>query len=136
MYRVSRDNKKQIIPAKSIVFLNFSLGYPLRNNENKSCLNELKFWEASENHKSRVCWTFQLSISCGTQKSVKIPLPVAKMIWSFCGLLRIYELYKLCIFFLRNTICRKEELKLKGLAQLGHGLGHLGRFLVFTWNRL
>ena len=26
---------------------------------------------------------FQLSISCGTQKSAKIPHPVAKMIWSF-----------------------------------------------------
>ena len=67
----------------SIVFLNFSLWSPLWNNENKSCLNELKFWEASENHKSSICWKFQLSISCRTQKSAKIPLPVAKMIWSF-----------------------------------------------------
>ena len=49
----------------------------------KSCLNEVKFWEASENHKSSICWKFQLSISCGTQKSAKIPLSVAKMIWSF-----------------------------------------------------
>ena len=67
----------------SIVFLNFSLWSPLWNNENKSCLNELKFWEASENHKSSICWKFQLSILCGTQKSAKIPQPVAKMIWSF-----------------------------------------------------
>ena len=56
---------------------------PPWNNENKSCLNELKFWEASKNHKSSICWKFQLSISCGTQKSAKIPLPVAKKIWSF-----------------------------------------------------
>ena len=53
------------------------------NNENKSCLNELKFLKPSENHKLSICWKFQLSISCGTQKSAKIPLSVAKMIWSF-----------------------------------------------------
>ena len=33
----------------------FPFGPPLLNNENKSCLNELKFWEASENHKSNIC---------------------------------------------------------------------------------
>ena len=56
---------------------------PPWNNKNKSCLNELKFWEASENHKSSICWKFQLSISCGTQKSAKIPRPGTKMIWFF-----------------------------------------------------
>ena len=68
--------------SKSIVFFFFWI-FPLWNNENKSCLYELKFWEASENHKSSICWKFQLSISCGIQKSAKFPLPVAKMIWSF-----------------------------------------------------
>ena len=63
--------------------LNCSLWSPPWNNENKSCLNELKFWEASENHKSSICWKFQLSISCGTQKSDKMPQTMAKMIWSF-----------------------------------------------------
>ena len=73
------------IPAKTIYcfFFEFFPLVPLWNNENKSCLNELKFWEASENHKSSICQKFQLSISCGTQKSAKIPLPVGKMIWSF-----------------------------------------------------
>ena len=46
-------------------------------------LNELKFWEASENDESNIWWKFQLSISCGTQKSAKVPQTVAKMIWSF-----------------------------------------------------
>ena len=35
----------------------------------KSCLNKLKFWEASRNLKRSLCWKFQLSISLGTQKS-------------------------------------------------------------------
>ena len=61
------------LPKLSIVFFNFSLWSPIWNNENKSCLNELKFWEASENHKSSLCWKFQLSISCGTKKSAKMP---------------------------------------------------------------
>ena len=51
--------------------LNFSLWSPLWNNENKSCLNKLKFWQASENHKSSTCWKFQLS----NQKSAKMPEP-------------------------------------------------------------
>ena len=71
--------KSKSLPRLSIVFLNFSLWSPL----NKSCLNELKFWEASENHKSSICWKFQLSISCGTQKSAKIPLPVVLSCPSF-----------------------------------------------------
>ena len=53
------------------MILNFSLWSPLWNNENKSCLNELKFWEAPEIYKSSICWKFQLFISCGTQKSAK-----------------------------------------------------------------
>ena len=77
-----RENSKSL-PRLTIVFLMFSLWSPLWNNENKSCLNELKFWEASENHKSSICWKFQLSISCGTQKSAKMPQTRAKMNWSF-----------------------------------------------------
>ena len=67
-----KNSKKQWIVSADI--LNFFLWSPPWNNENKSCLNELKFWEASENHKLSICWKFQLSISCGTQKSAKIPL--------------------------------------------------------------
>ena len=79
-----KNSKKQWIVLAGILI--FSFGPPPWNNENKSCLNELKFLEASKNHKSSICWQFQLSISCGTHKSAKIPLPVAKMIWSFQSL--------------------------------------------------
>ena len=51
---------------------NFSASFfwsPLGNYEKKSCLNKLKFWEASRNQKRSICWKFQLSISLGTQKS-------------------------------------------------------------------
>ena len=34
----------------------------LRNNEKKSCRNELKFWEASRNHKSSLSWKCHNSI--------------------------------------------------------------------------
>ena len=33
------------------------------NDENKSCVHELKFCEVSENSKSSICWKFHLSIS-------------------------------------------------------------------------
>ena len=82
---MTKGKSSKSLPRLFIVFLIFSLWSPLWNNRNKSCLNELKFWEASENHKSSICWKCQLSISCGTQKSAKIPLPVAKIIWSFLG---------------------------------------------------
>ena len=36
----------------------FSLWSQLWNNENKSRLYELKFWEASENHKGSMFWKF------------------------------------------------------------------------------
>ena len=49
----------------------------------KSCLNKLKFWEASRNQKRSICWKFKLSISLGTQKSAKTPPAVAKMIRPF-----------------------------------------------------
>ena len=64
-------------------FSDFSKGSPLWNEENKSCLNDIKFCEVSGNPKTSKFWKLQLSISCGTQKSAKMPRPVAKMIWSF-----------------------------------------------------
>ena len=69
--RIQKDSKS--LPRLSIEFFPW-------NNENKSCLNELKFWETSKNHKSSISWKFQLSISCRTQKSAKIPHPGAR--WS------------------------------------------------------
>ena len=77
-----RENSKSL-PRLSIGFFKtFPFGPPPCNYENKSCLNELKFWEASENLKSSICWKCQLSISsCRTKKSAKIPLPVDKNIW-------------------------------------------------------
>ena len=62
------------------LYIYFTFGPPY---ENKSCLNDLKLWGASENHKSSICWKFQLFISCGTQKSAKTLLPGAKMIRPF-----------------------------------------------------
>jgi hypothetical protein len=64
-------------------FSAFLLWFPLGNYEKKSCPKELKFCEVSENLKSSICWKFQLSISCGTQKSAKMPQTGSKMIWSF-----------------------------------------------------
>ena len=53
-------------------FSDFSKGSPLWNDENKSCLNDIKFWEVSGNPKTSRFWKLQLSMSCGTQKSAKI----------------------------------------------------------------
>ena len=50
------------------IFLAFFLWSPLETMK-KSCLNKLKFWEASRNQKRSICWKFQLSISLGRQKS-------------------------------------------------------------------
>ena len=61
-------------------FLGFS---DFSKDENKSCLNDIKFWEVSRNPKTSKFWKLKLSILCGTQKSAKITLPVTKMIWSF-----------------------------------------------------
>ena len=64
-------------------FSAFFLWSPLGNYEKKSCLNKLKFWEASRNQKRGICWKFKLSISLGTQKSAKTPPAVGKMIRPF-----------------------------------------------------
>ena len=57
---LSKNPKNQCI----LGFLDFSV-FPLWKYENKSCLNELKFWEASGNPKPSKFWKLQLSISCG-----------------------------------------------------------------------
>ena len=64
-------------------FSAFFLWSPLGNYEKKSCLNKLKFGEASRNQKRSICWKFKLSISLGTQKSAKTPPAVGKMIRPF-----------------------------------------------------
>ena len=46
-------------------FSAFFLWSPLGNYDKKSCLNKLKFWEASRNQKKSICWKFKLSISLG-----------------------------------------------------------------------
>ena len=48
----------------------------LFSRKNKSCLNYIKFWEVSWNPKRSRFWKLQLSMSCGTQKYAKIPLPM------------------------------------------------------------
>ena len=43
-------------------FSEFFLWSPIGNHEKKSCLNTLKFWEASRNHKRSLSWKFKHSI--------------------------------------------------------------------------
>ena len=77
-----------------LFFSTFFLRFPLGNYDKKSCLNKLKFWEASRNQKRSRCWKFQVSISLGTQKSPSTIQAWAKLNKPFCGLLRTYELYQ------------------------------------------
>ena len=65
-------------------FSAFFLWSPFGNYEKKSCLNKLKFWEASRNQKRSICWKFQLSISLGTQKSPSTIQAWAKLNKLFC----------------------------------------------------
>ena len=46
----TKGKSSKSLPRLSIVFWIFFPLVPLWNNKNKSCLNELKFWEASEKH--------------------------------------------------------------------------------------
>ena len=63
---VSNGGTKGIMLKKTMYsFGNFSaffLWSPIGNHEKKSCLNKLKFWEASRNHKKSLSWKFQYSI--------------------------------------------------------------------------
>ena len=74
----NETKKDQIIlaPGRShfgrfLGFSDFSKGSPLWNNDNKSCLNVIKFWEVSRNQKTNKFWKLPLSISCRTQKSAR-----------------------------------------------------------------
>ena len=64
----------------TLVFQHFSFGPPWKLWK-KSCLNELKFWEASRNHKWSICWKFQLFISLGTQKESHVGIHI----WENCS---------------------------------------------------
>ena len=66
--------------AKTIhcFFSIFPLVLPLGNYEKKSCLNELKFWEASRNQKWSICWKFQLFVSLGTQKEPHVGIHISE----------------------------------------------------------
>ena len=57
--------------GRFLKFSDFSKGSPLWNNDNKSSLNVIKFWEVSGNQKTNKFWKLQLSISCRTQKSAR-----------------------------------------------------------------
>ena len=76
--------------------LDFFKGSPLWNNENKSCLNDIKFWDVSGNLKTSKFWKLQLSISCGTQKSAKMPQSGATR-WSGPYLVNFNMKYVICI---------------------------------------
>ena len=65
------------------IFQDFSFGPPLETMK-KSCLNELKFWEASRNQKWSICWKFQLSISLGTQKVSHVGIHIWESCSPFC----------------------------------------------------
>ena len=49
------------------------------NNENKSCLNDIKFWEASGNPKRSRFWKLQLSMSSRTQKASNVRHPYLRI---------------------------------------------------------
>ena len=81
------------------MFSGFFQMVPLLNDENKSCLNELKFWEGSQNPKWIKFWKCWLSIICGSQKSAKIHKTVGKVILSFYPM----EFLSSFLYFLKTT---------------------------------
>ena len=66
-----------------IGFSAFFLWSPLGNYEKKSCLNELKFWEASRNHKSSLSWKFHNSI-LKNAKTSQLSASISKKVVPFC----------------------------------------------------
>ena len=60
-------------------FQHFSFGPPLETMKKKSCLNKLKFWEASRNHKRSLSWKFQYSIL----KNVTFRHPYLRILFPF-----------------------------------------------------
>ena len=64
-------------------FSDFFLWSPPWNNENKSCLNDIKFWEVSWNPKISRFWKLQLSMSSGTQKVSNARHPYLRILFPF-----------------------------------------------------
>ena len=64
-------------------FSDFFLWSPPWNNENKSCLNDIKFWEVSWNPKISRFWKLQLSMSSGTQKVPNARHPYLRILFPF-----------------------------------------------------
>ena len=56
-----RKNAEKLPKLYIVFFSAFFLWSPIGNHEKKSCLNKLKFWEASRNHKRSLSWKFQYS---------------------------------------------------------------------------
>ena len=61
----------------TLFFSAFFLWSPIGNHEKKSCLNKLKFWEASRNHKRSLSWKFQYSILKNAETS-HIPASISE----------------------------------------------------------
>ena len=83
-------------------FSAFFLWSPIGNHEKKSCLNKLKFWEASRNHKRSLSWKFQYSILKNAETShipasiSENPVPLYEFwgcpdLWGLLHESRIYE---------------------------------------------
>ena len=64
-------------------FSDFSLWSPPWNNENRSCLNDIKFCEVSGNPKTSRFWKLQLSMSSGTQKASNVRHPYLRILFPF-----------------------------------------------------
>ena len=54
-----REKLKKTMDSLGRYFGFFPLSSPW-NKGNKSCPNELEFWEGSESHKSSICWKFHV----------------------------------------------------------------------------
>ena len=61
----------------TLFFSVFFLWSPIGNHEKKSCLNKLKFWEASRNHKRSLSREFQYSILKNAEMS-HIPASISE----------------------------------------------------------
>ena len=77
--------------ARFMGFSDFSKGSPLWNEENKSCLNEIKFWEVSGNPKTSRFWKLQLSMSSGTQNASNIRHPYLRILFPFIQFLKMLK---------------------------------------------
>ena len=96
---ITSRKKSQKSAKTRELFSGFFQMVPLLNDENKSCLNELKFWEGSQNPKWIKFWKCWLSIICGSQKSAKIHKTVGKVILSFYPM----DFLSSFLYFLKTT---------------------------------